>query len=364
MGKENSSLGEENNLFFTANRGCLSCVAKVALTPDENAFLLSSLAEAPVWPWGGDGVPGPYQAPSCLITKGQALGSVATPCSLAAAAVGSSRPGPRSSLLPPVEGVLGGKWGICCFTRATPAPCQCGTAAPEAEECWCWLKGNLHFDLGLPALPIRLGFVFTKRCGKGEERLLAGCLRRKTGTCAETWGCRIIARIWLPSPPEQPLSGDSDSDRTAETRSVISLYLKTRSRTRWNAGSHVPWLPFQPAATDREVSSALARHSLVPWRGLAGRRALTRRVRPSCRRSLYINLVGLWAILVCATLCGLSLYSIYKDCDPWTAKQVSALDQVRSRLSGEGGEGAFLLHSRNSRGATNKDVPESRIRRG
>lgn len=47
-----------------------------------------------------------------------------------------------------------------------------------------------------------------------------------------------------------------------------------------------------------------------------------------CCRSLYINLVGLWAILVCATLCGLALYSIYKDCDPWTANQVSALDQV------------------------------------
>uniref|UniRef100_A0A493TFI6 Solute carrier family 5 member 8 n=1 Tax=Anas platyrhynchos platyrhynchos TaxID=8840 RepID=A0A493TFI6_ANAPP len=48
--------------------------------------------------------------------------------------------------------------------------------------------------------------------------------------------------------------------------------------------------------------------------------------------SLYINLVGLWAILVCATLCGLSLYSIYKDCDPWSAKQVSALDQLMPYL--------------------------------
>ncbi|KAJ7404617.1 Sodium-coupled monocarboxylate transporter 1 [Willisornis vidua] len=49
-------------------------------------------------------------------------------------------------------------------------------------------------------------------------------------------------------------------------------------------------------------------------------------------RSLYINLVGLWAILACATLCGLALYSIYKDCDPWTAKQVSALDQLMPYL--------------------------------
>lgn len=62
-------------------------------------------------------------------------------------------------------------------------------------------------------------------------------------------------------------------------------------------------------------------------------------------RSLYINLVGLWAILACATLCGLALYSIYKDCDPWTAKQVSALDQVGPHVSGEGGEEVSFLRS-------------------
>lgn len=99
-------------MFFSANRGCLLCVAKVAITPGENAFLLSSLAEAPVWPRGSDGVTGPYQAPSYLITKGEAPGLVATPCSPAAAAVGGSRPGPRSSLLPPVEAVLGENGGF------------------------------------------------------------------------------------------------------------------------------------------------------------------------------------------------------------------------------------------------------------
>ncbi|KAJ7329957.1 hypothetical protein JRQ81_016131 [Phrynocephalus forsythii] len=49
-------------------------------------------------------------------------------------------------------------------------------------------------------------------------------------------------------------------------------------------------------------------------------------------RSLYINLVGLWAILVCAVFCGLAMYSIYKDCDPWTAACVEAPDQLMPYL--------------------------------
>lgn len=73
-------------------------------------------------------------------------------------------------------------------------------------------------------------------------------------------------------------------------------------------------------------------------------------------RSLYINLVGLWAILVCATLCGLALYSIYKDCDPWTANQVSALDQVWPQISGEGGGRVSFLCSHNNQ---TKAVQES-----
>ncbi|XP_063164171.1 sodium-coupled monocarboxylate transporter 1-like [Candoia aspera] len=44
--------------------------------------------------------------------------------------------------------------------------------------------------------------------------------------------------------------------------------------------------------------------------------------------SLYLNLVGLWIILSCAVLCGLIMYSIFKDCDPWTVKCVSAPDQL------------------------------------
>ncbi|KAB5542256.1 hypothetical protein PHYPO_G00089500 [Pangasianodon hypophthalmus] len=48
--------------------------------------------------------------------------------------------------------------------------------------------------------------------------------------------------------------------------------------------------------------------------------------------SLYINLVSLWAILLSSVFCGLCLYSFYKNCDPWTAKMVSAQDQLMPYL--------------------------------
>ncbi|XP_040003266.1 sodium-coupled monocarboxylate transporter 1 [Xiphias gladius] len=50
------------------------------------------------------------------------------------------------------------------------------------------------------------------------------------------------------------------------------------------------------------------------------------------RVSLYINLLGLWSILLCSVFAGMCLYSIYKNCDPWTAGLVSAPDQLMPYL--------------------------------
>ncbi|KAM9407272.1 sodium-coupled monocarboxylate transporter 1 isoform 2-T2 [Salvelinus alpinus] len=46
------------------------------------------------------------------------------------------------------------------------------------------------------------------------------------------------------------------------------------------------------------------------------------------KMSLYINLLGLWIIMLCSVFAGLCLYSVYKHCDPWTAGMVSAPDQL------------------------------------
>uniref|UniRef100_A0A8D2Q1C3 Solute carrier family 5 member 8 n=1 Tax=Varanus komodoensis TaxID=61221 RepID=A0A8D2Q1C3_VARKO len=48
--------------------------------------------------------------------------------------------------------------------------------------------------------------------------------------------------------------------------------------------------------------------------------------------SLYMNLVGLWITLSSAVMCGLSMYSVYKNCDPWTSKYVLAPDQLMPYL--------------------------------
>ncbi|CAJ1054381.1 sodium-coupled monocarboxylate transporter 1-like isoform X1 [Xyrichtys novacula] len=46
------------------------------------------------------------------------------------------------------------------------------------------------------------------------------------------------------------------------------------------------------------------------------------------RLALYINLVGLLSIMLCSVLAGMCLFSVYKNCDPWTAGVVSAPDQL------------------------------------
>uniref|UniRef100_A0A3Q1FTL4 Solute carrier family 5 member 8 n=1 Tax=Acanthochromis polyacanthus TaxID=80966 RepID=A0A3Q1FTL4_9TELE len=46
------------------------------------------------------------------------------------------------------------------------------------------------------------------------------------------------------------------------------------------------------------------------------------------RLSLFINLLGLWSILLCSVFAGLCLYSVYKHCDPWNTGLISAPDQL------------------------------------
>ncbi|XP_017285382.1 sodium-coupled monocarboxylate transporter 1 isoform X2 [Kryptolebias marmoratus] len=50
------------------------------------------------------------------------------------------------------------------------------------------------------------------------------------------------------------------------------------------------------------------------------------------RLSLYINLLGLWSILLSSVFAGMCLYSVYKNCDPWSTGLISALDQLMPYL--------------------------------
>ncbi|KAM6321178.1 sodium-coupled monocarboxylate transporter 1-like [Aegotheles albertisi] len=95
---------------------------------------------------------------------------------------------------------------------------------------------------------------------------------------------------------------------------------------------------FNPSPLQRHTFWTIVIGGTFTWTGIYGvnqsqvQRYLSCKSRFHAKLALYINLVGLWVILTCAALCGLSLYSIYKDCDPWMSKRVSAFDQLMPYL--------------------------------
>ncbi|XP_053929579.1 sodium-coupled monocarboxylate transporter 1 isoform X2 [Cuculus canorus] len=103
-------------------------------------------------------------------------------------------------------------------------------------------------------------------------------------------------------------------------------------------GGRLNFWDFNPNPLQRHTFWTIVVGGTFTWTSIYGvsqsqvQRYIACKSRFHAKLSLYINLVGLWAILACATLCGLCLYSIYKDCDPWTAKQVSAPDQLMPYL--------------------------------
>ncbi|NWR57304.1 SC5AC protein, partial [Bucorvus abyssinicus] len=70
------------------------------------------------------------------------------------------------------------------------------------------------------------------------------------------------------------------------------------------------------------------------WLGLYGvnqstiQRCISCKSEKHAKLALYLNLLGLWIVLVCAVFCGLVMYSHYRNCDPWTADFISAPDQL------------------------------------
>ncbi|XP_038620970.1 sodium-coupled monocarboxylate transporter 2 [Tachyglossus aculeatus] len=70
------------------------------------------------------------------------------------------------------------------------------------------------------------------------------------------------------------------------------------------------------------------------WLGIYGvnqstiQRCISCKTERQAKIALYLNLVGLWIILICAVFSGLIMYSHFKDCDPWTSGTISAPDQL------------------------------------
>eukprot|EP00069_Balaena_mysticetus_P013492 bmy_22059T0 len=95
---------------------------------------------------------------------------------------------------------------------------------------------------------------------------------------------------------------------------------------------------FNPNPLQRHTFWTIVIGGTFTWTSIYGvnqsqvQRYISCKSRFQAKMSLYINLVALWLILACTVLCGLTLYSRYHDCDPWTAKKVSAPDQLMPYL--------------------------------
>lgn len=63
---------------------------------------------------------------------------------------------------------------------------------------------------------------------------------------------------------------------------------------------------------------------------LRGTKRLRQSFCLSCFRSLYVNMVGLWVTVSLAVLSGLTMFSIYKNCDPLSNGDVNSTDEVNA----------------------------------
>ncbi|XP_019332687.1 sodium-coupled monocarboxylate transporter 2 [Alligator mississippiensis] len=103
---------------------------------------------------------------------------------------------------------------------------------------------------------------------------------------------------------------------------------------RANNGSRLTIFDFDVDPLRRHTFWTIAFGGTFTWLGIYGvnqstmQRCISCRSEKQAKLALYLNLVGLWIILVCAVFSGLVMYSHYKNCDPWTAGFISAPDQL------------------------------------
>uniref|UniRef100_A0A8C5PJJ9 Sodium-coupled monocarboxylate transporter 1 n=1 Tax=Leptobrachium leishanense TaxID=445787 RepID=A0A8C5PJJ9_9ANUR len=103
-------------------------------------------------------------------------------------------------------------------------------------------------------------------------------------------------------------------------------------------GGRLNFWDFDPDPLRRHTFWTIVIGGTFLWTGIYGinqaqvQRYIACKTRFQAKLSLYFNLIGLWLILACAVLSGLILYSVFKDCDPWTSNEISALDQLMPYL--------------------------------
>ncbi|XP_078077200.1 sodium-coupled monocarboxylate transporter 1-like [Mustelus asterias] len=99
-------------------------------------------------------------------------------------------------------------------------------------------------------------------------------------------------------------------------------------------GGRLNFWSFDPNPFQRHTFWTIVIGGTFTWTGVYGinqaqvQRYISCKTRTQAKVALYLNLIGLWVILVCTVLSGLSMYSLYRDCDPWTSGKVKAPDQL------------------------------------
>ncbi|KAM4720801.1 sodium-coupled monocarboxylate transporter 2 [Rhinophrynus dorsalis] len=99
-------------------------------------------------------------------------------------------------------------------------------------------------------------------------------------------------------------------------------------------GSRLDIVDFDTDPLRRHTFWTIAVGGTFTWLGIYGvnqstiQRCISCKSEKHAKLALYLNLVGLWVILVCAVFSGLVMYAHYESCDPWTAGFISAPDQM------------------------------------
>ncbi|XP_060696033.1 sodium-coupled monocarboxylate transporter 1 [Hemiscyllium ocellatum] len=99
-------------------------------------------------------------------------------------------------------------------------------------------------------------------------------------------------------------------------------------------GGRLNFWNFDPNPFHRHTFWTIVIGGTFTWTGIYGvnqaqvQRYISCKTQTQAKVALYLNLVGLWIMLLCTVLSGLAMYSLYYDCDPWTSGQVTAPDQL------------------------------------
>ncbi|XP_041071612.1 sodium-coupled monocarboxylate transporter 1-like [Carcharodon carcharias] len=103
--------------------------------------------------------------------------------------------------------------------------------------------------------------------------------------------------------------------------------------TAYNGGRLNFW-NFSPNPSYRHTFWTIVIGGTFTWTGVYGvnqaqvQRYISCKTGTQAKAALYMNLIGLWIILVFTVLAGLAMYALYHDCDPWTSGKVKAPDQL------------------------------------